>query len=476
MKQLIATLLMAVPLLAQSTPPPPAPPREARIPQAVEKTLDNGLRVIVVQKGGVPLVAARLMVKAGAAADPAGRAGVAELTSAMLTQGTKRRTAEEIARGVEALGATLNASALWDATVIDLSVMSSNLPEAIEFVADVARNPTFAKGEFAREQAQALDAVQLDLGEPRTIAAAVGSRLIFGEGSYGARLDGTPQTLTAIRREDLAAFHKAHYGPDNAVLLFAGDVTPVEAFALAQKAFGSWSRSKRNVTKTTRVGKPGSARVIVVDMPDAGQAAVFVGRQGIRRVDDQFVSALVTNSVLGGGYSSRLNQEIRIRRGLSYGAGSSFDPRVDVGPFAARTETKHESAAEVVGLIRAELARLAASDVPETELTPRKAALIGGFSQTLETSSGIVNELSSLALHELPLSNINTYIGSVQKVSAEDVRRFAAANLSNANVVIVGDASKFLEPLRKEVGEVEVIRHAELDLNSPTLRVRKTKE
>jgi zinc protease len=213
-------------------------------------------------------------------------------------------------------------------------------------------------------------------------------------------------------------------------------------------------------------------------MPESGQAAVVVARRGIRRGDPGYMQALVANSILGGGYSSRLNQEIRIKRGLSYGAGSSFDPRADVGPFRASAQTKHESAAEVAGIITGEMGRLGSTDVIETELTPRKAALTGEFAQSLETTSGIVNRISTLALHNLPLTDINRYISGVQAVTAADVRKFASSNLGgkDVNVVVVGDAKKFVEPLRKQFGEVDVIPVAELDLASPTLRVRKAKQ
>ncbi|HEX8253062.1 MAG TPA: pitrilysin family protein [Thermoanaerobaculia bacterium] len=482
MKRFLAAVLIAVPLLAQqmqTTPPAPAAPRQAKVPQAVERTLDNGLRVIVVPKHDNPLVASRLMIKAGAASDPRGKAGVAELTATVLTQGTATRTAEQIARGVEALGATLAAGAEWDATSIDVSVMSSNLPRAMEFVADVARNATFAKAEFAREQAQTIDALQVDLGQPRSVANMVASRLMFGDTPYGNTITGTPASVQKIRREDLLQFHKRHYRPDNAVLVLAGDIKPDAAFALAQRVFGNWratGAAPASSAATNATARP-SARVVIVDMPEAGQSAVVVGRQGIRRADPAYMQALVANSVLGGGYSSRLNQEIRIRRGLSYGAGSSFDPRATVGPFTARTETKHETAADVVGIITAELRRLSADDVPEAELTPRKAALIGGFAQSLETTSGIVERIAALALHGLPLSDIGRYISGVQSVTAADLRKFASSNLGgDVNVVVVGDAKQFEPALRKQFNDVEVISVADLDLSSPTLRVRKAKQ
>jgi zinc protease len=478
-KRLIAVLAIALPLVAQQVAPPaPAAPREAKVPQPVEKTLANGLRVIVVPKPNNPLVAAELMVRTGGAADPRGKAGVAELTSTVLTQGTKTRTAEQIARGVEALGATLATGADWDSSTVDISVMSSNLGKALEYVGDVARNATFAKTEFEREQAQTIDALQVELGEPRSVANRVAARLIFGEAAYGNNLTGTPASVKAIRRDDLVQFHKRYYRPDNAVLVMAGDVKPETAFALAESVFGTWRGVGPKNPLATPAATASKPRVVIVDMPEAGQAAVVVGRQGIRRADPAYMQALVANSILGGGYSSRLNQEIRIKRGLSYGAGSSFDPRSGVGPFTAGTQTKNETAAEVAGIITGELQRLSASDVPEEELTPRKAALIGGFAQSLESTSGIVSRVSELALYDLPLSDINSYVSGVQAVTAADVRKFSAANLvgGNANVVIVGDAKQFEPALRKQFSDVEVISLADLDLASPTLRVRKAKQ
>jgi zinc protease len=482
MKRRLALLLLAVvPLLAQQAPPPPGPPKEGRVPQPVEQTLSNGLRVIVVPDHDIPLVSARLLVKAGAAADPKGRDGLAQFTATLITKGTKTRSAEQIARGVEALGATLNTTAGWDSTMIDLSVMSNNLAQAMAYVADVARNPTFANEEIERERAQAIDSLSVSLQQPDVIASLVASRLVFGDAPYAHNLEGLPSTLEKIKRADLAAFHRAHYRPENAVLILAGDVKGESAFNIAKEQFGAWKRGTASSTAAaaaeTKFPKP---RIVVVDMPEAGQTAVVVARPGIKRTDPAFMQAAVTNAVLGGGYSSRLNQEIRIRRGLSYGAGSSFEPRLHVGPFIASTETKHESAAEVAGIFVSELDRLSSEDVQESELTPRKAALIGDFAFSLETNSGIVHRVGTLARYGLPLSDINKFVSNVQAVTAQDVRRFSTANLrtSEASVVFAGDAKAFAEPLRAQFkdAEVEVIPLAELDLSSPTLRVRKAKE
>jgi zinc protease len=210
-------------------------------------------------------------------------------------------------------------------------------------------------------------------------------------------------------------------------------------------------------------------------MPDAGQAAVVVARQGIRRVDPSYTAAIVANAVLGAGYSSRLNQEIRIKRGLSYGAGSAFELRRDVGPFTASAQTKNESASDVAVIIIDELNRMIATAVPEAELTPRKAVLLGGFGRSLETAAGVANRIAALALYGVSLDEINKYISGVQSVTSEDVQKFAGAHLTGAdtNVVIVGDASRFLPALKQHFANVDVIPIGDLDLSSATLRKKK---
>lgn len=479
MRSLIAGLLLVgQAAVAQTvTPPPPGPPRAATLPQPVEKTLANGLRVIVVPKHDLPLVSARLLVNTGSEEDTRELAGRAALTASLLTQGTKTRSAEQIARGVEALGATLTATAGWDASSVDVSVMSSRLEEAMKFVADVVRNPSFRKEEVERLRAQSIDAVRVSLQEPLSIARYVAARVVYQDLPYGQSVAGTPESLERIGRDSIVSFHDRYYRPENAVLVLAGDVKPAAAFTIAGKLFGTWKRrsgveAQLEERPEATAAKP---RVVVVDMPEAGQAAVLVTRRGLRRVDPLYYPALVTNSILGGGYSARLNQEIRIKRGLSYGASSSFELRREQGPFAAYTQTKNESAAEVAALIVDELNRLGAGDIAPSELTPRKAVLTGNFGRSLETTGGIVDRVSTLALHGLALDEIGSFVSKVQAVNSDAVRSFARAHLAGgtASIVVVGDAKQFIEALRKRFGEVEVIGEDELDLESGALRKSK---
>ena len=461
----------------QETPPPPAAPRPVNVPKPVERTLANGLRVIVIEKQTTPLVGAQLVVKNGGEVDPPALSGAADMTAALLTKGTKTRTAPQIAQEIEALGGVLNSSAGWDASRASVNVISSKFEPALAVLADVVRNPVFKEEEIERLRQQYLDSISVGMNSPGTLASWVASRVVFGGGPYGHPVSGTPESIPKIKRGDVVALHSKYYRPDNAILVVGGDIRAADAFNLAQKLFGDWRApstppgGSAAVTVTPPATQPAAKqRVVVVDMPGAGQAAVLFARRGIARTDPDFYTAVVANSVLSG-YSGRLNQEIRIKRGLSYGARSQLDTRREVGPFVASAQTKNQSGAEVASLLLTEMTRLSSEAVGETELTPRKAVVIGNFGRSLETTGGLVGQVAQLALYGLALDEINRYIASVQAVTPASIQKFAAARLGtkDASIVIVGDAKEFIEPLRKQFPEVEVIRRDELDLNTATL-------
>src|SRR5687767_10525682 len=370
---LIALAAMpAVPQEPQSTPPPPSAPRSVQLPKPVERTLANGLRVIVVERPGTPLVAAQLLVKNGAEVDPPELSGLANMVAGLLTKGTAKRSATQIAEEVEALGASLESFARWDASRVNLDAMSSKVAPALEIMADVVKRPAFSNEEIDRLKQQTLDDLTVELGDPGTIAAYVGSRVVFGDTPYGQPLNGTPQSIPRITRADLLKYHSSYYRPDNAVLIFGGDIRAAQAFRLAQQLFGDW---KKPVAALAPVPPPKlgdtQPQVLVIDKPDAGQAAVLVARTGIERNNPDYFGGLVTNSVLSG-YSGRLNQEIRIKRGLSYSARSALEVRRFTGPFSASAQTKNQSAAEVASLLLNEVKRLETTPVPDIELEPRK--------------------------------------------------------------------------------------------------------
>jgi zinc protease len=461
----------------QATPPPPAQPRSVAFPKPVEETLPNGLRVIVVERRESPLISAQLLIKNGGEVDPSELAGLADMTASLLTKGTQTRDATKIAQEIESLGGSLESGARWDSSFANVSVMSSKIAQAMEILADVVRHPTFKSEEVERLRQQNLDSITLAMGEPGSIARFVAARVVFGDSPYGHPISGTAESMTRITAADITKMHSRYYRPDDAILVIGGDIVAKDGIALATKYFGDWQKPSTDISaprpsRVTIIDTPPSAgRVVVIDKPDAGQAAVFLARIGINRKDPDYFRGIVSNSVLSG-YSGRLNQEIRIKRGLSYGAGSTLDTRRDVGPFVASAQTKNESGAQVADLLLSEISRLSSSPPADAELTPRKAVLIGGFSRNLETAGGLVGQIGALALYGLSLDEINLYINNVQAITTADVQKFAGTRLNAkmANIIIVGNAKAFLPELQKKYPNVEVISIGDLDLNSALLK------
>jgi zinc protease len=459
---------------AQATPPPPTAPHATVFPKPVEKNLPNGLRVIVVPRTEMPLVTAQLLIKSGGEVDPNDLAGVADMTASLLTRGTTTKSATQIAEAIEALGGTLNSGAGWDASSIATNVMSARFAQAMEMLADVARNPSFRDDEIERVRTQTMNGFRNLLATPGSLARLVAARVVYRDSPYGHSLSGTRESVPRIKRDDIVKIHSTYYRPDNAILVIGGDITPANGFALAQKYFGDWQNPSGALPKlqiTTPESTSNGRRIVVIDQPNAGQTAVLAVRSGINRDNPDYFRGIVANAVLSG-YSGRLNWEIRVKRGLSYGAGSNLEMRRSAGSFMASAQTKNQSGAEVASLTLAEIGKLATGDLPDSELTPRKASLLGGFARNMETTGGVVNQFASLALYGVPLDEINRYVASVQAVKPADVKSFAASRISadSTSVVIVGKASEFLPDLKKQFPNVEVIAVSDLDLNSASLK------
>ncbi|HYX27366.1 MAG TPA: pitrilysin family protein [Pyrinomonadaceae bacterium] len=459
---------------AQATPPPPTAPHSTVFPKPAEKNLPNGLRVIVIPRTEMPLVTAQLLIKSGGEVDPSDLAGVANMTASLLTRGTTTKSATQIDEAIEALGGTLNSGAGWDSSSVATNVMSPNFAKALEIMADVARNPGFKDEEIDRVRRQSLNGWRGIMATPGSVARLVASRVVYRDSPYGHSLGGTPESLARIKRDDIVKIHSTYYRPDNAILVIGGDITAANGFALAQKYFGDWQNPASPLPKIQIAAPESDAknrRILVIDQPAAGQTVVLAIRSAINRSSPDYFRGIVANAVLNG-YSGRLNWEIRVVRGLSYGAGSALETRRWAGVFSASAQTKNPSGAEVASLTLAEISKLATDDVAESELNPRKASLLGGFARNMETTGGVVNQFASLALYGVPLDEINRYVANVQAIKPADVKSFAASRLNadSTSVVIVGKASEFLPDLRKQFPNVEVIALSDLDLNNASLK------
>ncbi|MBL9097481.1 MAG: insulinase family protein [Alphaproteobacteria bacterium] len=451
--------------------PAPQAPVSAKLPATSEKRLANGLRVIVAPKRGVPLISAEVRVLSGSSSDPEKLGGLASLTADVLTKGTKTRSATDIARQIESLGATLSASAGADSSGASLETRADRVDEALTLMADVVRNPAFAAAEVERQRQQTLDGLQVALRQPGTVARTAISRLLFGLGPYGSV--SSPTSVAAIKAEDVAGYHARHWRADNALIVISGDVSTEDGFKLAEKYFGDWKQPANPVgTEPDATMAAAEPKAVVIDLPKSGQAAVSFGMRGIARTDADYFPALVINSVLGGGYSARLNQEIRIKRGLSYGAGSSFPARQAPGPIVAIAQTRNDAAVQVVELMEQELGKLGQSEATAAEFGARQANLIGSFGRDVETASGISGQLALLATFGLPLEKLSTYVADVAAVTPAQAKAVAARlyDPKNATLVVVGDGAVFFNALKKKRASVERIPIDKVNFDSATLK------
>ncbi|MDE2156206.1 MAG: insulinase family protein [Xanthomonadaceae bacterium] len=454
------------------TPPAPGPVPKLTVPTPFAQTLANGLQLISVQRTGLPLVTAQLVLRSGGEMDPPRLAGLADLTANLLTRGAAGRTAPQIAASAEALGGSLTAAAGWDESALGITVTTPRLPQALDLLADVVRRPAFSAAELKRAQTEAIDDLRLMLSRPTALASLVATRGVFGDGAYGHSRNGTPASIARITRSDVQQLHRTLYRPDNAILILTGDIAPDRARQLAQASFGDW-RKPAAPLPVKPAGEAASRlpAIVLIDQHGAGQAGVVVAHAAPSRSDAGYYVGMVANAVLGGSYSARLNEEIRIKRGLSYGASSRLEPMSDAGLWLAAAQTRNPSAPQVVDLMLGQFTRLGHSRVSGPELAARKATLIGNYGRRLETTDGLAAQVAELAIYGIDLRQIGDYAERVQAVTPKQVEAYARKHLDvdDSKVVVVGDATQFAAALRKAHPQARLLEAKALDLDSPGL-------
>ena len=468
---LIATLSSALAIGGVDTPPAPSAPHEVTFSQPKETKLANGLRVIVVERPGLPLLAAEVVVRSGAEKDEKDLAGTASMTGSLLMRGTETMTAPEIATAIESLGGTIDSGAHWEASRATIVVMSDKAEPALKILSDIVLHPTFKQEEIDRLKNQTMDGLRVALRQPGALSQFVAGRVLFGDAPYGHSHTGTMETLPAIKRDDIVKLYRTYYVPENAALILSGNLTLEQGKKYAEQFFGDWKGTmpptREQASSNAFEWKPSN---IVIDMPEAGQAAVTVARPGLKRSSPDYYAGLVANAALGNGFVSRLNREIRIKRGLSYGARSSLDARRDVGPFMATAQTKNQSAAEVAKLMQVELKRMRSEPVQGEELKSRQAVITGAYARQLETNGGFIGKISAMITNDLPLDTLNKFIPAINAITSADVTAFATKYFDTPlSLIVIGKASDFMEPLRKDFPDVKVIPVPQLDLNRADL-------
>jgi zinc protease len=453
-------------------PPLPLPARQVNFPPYEIHTLGNGMRVVTVPHHEEPLVTMRLLVGAGAAQDPEKKGGVADLAAHLLDQGTTTRTAQQIAEQIDLIGGAMGTGSSSDLSFANVVVMKDSFAFGMDLLADVVHNPAFSPEEIARQKEQAISSLRVNADDPDYVASVVFDRLVYGFHPYGLPGSGTPDTLESITRDDLQAFHRQYFVPNNMILAVVGDVTGEEAFAAAEKTFGGWVKGEVPPSRKAEPPPP-TRRLIVVDKPDSVQTEIRVGQLAIPRKHDDFLAWDLAVKILGGEGANRLHRVLRSERGLTYGASADTEAMKEAGDYVAETDTRTETTGEALRLMIDEFARLQRQRVFERELSDAQAYLAGSFPLTIETPNDIATQLLNAVFYELPLKDITSFRERVLAITPDDIQRVSQAYIrpDRLSIVLVGNARGFL-PQLQSVGltNYEVIPLEQLDLMSATFK------
>lgn len=475
---ILASLLVPATLSAQSvsaqTPLPPlAAPRPVVLPKVTQERLPNGLRLVVLEDHKQPALWLQLAVPAGSIRDPKEKVGLAVMTASLLDKGTPTRSESQIADLTDGLGASLGASAEDDYMMVSASGLSSYTDILFDLLADITLHPTFPDAEVNRYRTRTLASVTAAMAEGGTVATAALNRLVYGDHPYGNFSTGTEKTLPGITAADLKQFHQTYFAPDASTLFVVGDITPAQAREKALKVLGAWARKDIPAAPTAPRPQPagdGKPKIVIVDRPDAAQTEIRIGQVTPGYADPQRIPGVVASILLGGGaFENRLMKEIRVKRGLTYGANSFIRRNKDAGQFSITTFTKNASTGEVVRVALEEVKKLQDTPPPDGELSEREAYITGTYSISLATPTGILTRLTSAILYGNGPEDLSLFTQRVQAVTPKDVQTVLQNLPIPANYVALVGNAKEIEPQVKDIGTVTVIPAGQLDLLSPTL-------
>jgi zinc protease len=442
----------------RSRVPVPGPPPELKVPSQRHFQLSNGLKVRLVEYRRLPIVALHLAVDAGGVFDPADKPGVAGFAAAMMTEGTKRRSAVKISDDLGFIGASLSAGAGFDSASLSGSVLASHLDELLDIFADVLMNPTFPKGDFARVQNSRLVSLLQQRDVPGAVAAKAFAKLYWGSHPYGHWLLGTEESVKATTREDLARYHAARWKPTVSELVVVGDVGEADLKAKLEKALAAWKGSAPP-RPPAAVAKPGKLQTVLIEKAGAPQSFVMMGMPGFERSSADFVAAEVAFQVLGGGAASRLFRELREKEGYTYGMYARAEARKLGGTSFIVGSVKADVTGAATKALLQQLAELREKPVADEELSVARNALLLSLPGDFATAAGIAGKLAEEVVYGLPDDYWDTYAAQVAKVPAADVQSIAQKYLdpSKLTTVMVCEAGEVRQQLQGlPLGKIEV--------------------
>jgi len=432
--------------------PAPPVPAELSLPKVDRWQLKNGLEVLAIARHDLPVVSFSIAIKAGGYDEEKGKTlGVADFTASMLRKGTKSRSADQISGAIDFVGGMLDTQASAESSMAACSALSKDTRLCIDLLSDILLRPAFPEAEMADVRDQMLAALAARYDNPHELASEHLDNLLFGEKNP----DGwvlMPEDVQKISRADLVAFWKTYYRPNNAILAIAGDVDPAKLRGELDKAFGGWEKAEVPARSEPKVPAVKATRVLLVDRPDLTQATLMFGHPGIKHVDPDWYAVTLMNYVLGGSdFSSRLITEVRSKRGLTYGIGSSFGASLYQGAFRVSASTKNASVWDALVASVGELRRMKAEGPSEEEIAKAKGYYAGSYPFKLQGAGEIAASIVAAELQGLDVSYVKDFPLRLGAISTAQAKAAAGKWLEPDAlwVVIVGRAADIEPQLAK---------------------------
>ncbi len=412
-------------------------------PLGTRTVLDNGATLLIAERPGVPMVIFNILLKSGAASDPTGKEGVANLTAELLTRGTKHYTAQALAEELDFLGASLGVGADLESTTITLTTLTKNLDAALSLLTAVILTPTFPDTELDKKRTEVLGGLKSQEEDPGWVAQRAFLEKLYPGHPYGRLVEGQPVSIAKVTRADVVRYHQTYYRPNNAIIAAAGDITQAQIVELLQKHFATWQSGDIPATAWPEEPQPKPER-IALDKK-VTQANVALGHVGITRANPDYYAVQVMNYILGaGGFGSRLMDKIREELGLVYHVGSSFSARKHAGPFTVSLQTKNESATHALDETMQVIRRFTEEGPTDKELEAAKSYLINSFPLRLVSNRDVSSLLPVLEFHELGLDYPDRYPTIIGGITREQVHAAAKSYLHHDQMlqVVVADLAQ----------------------------------
>jgi len=435
-------------LQAQQEPPPPLAPRAIEFSAFERFTLPNGIEVVILEYGTQPLASIRLDQRGGGSLASADRAGLGDLAATLLTRGTTTRSAVEISEAIEGVGGSLSSGSGPDFMNVSATVLTDHLDVAFELLADVARNASFPEAEVELARRQTLSGLQAQLGQPQAVAGRLFRRLVYGhDHPYG--VSPTPESVSAITRDDLVQFRDRALQPEGALLLVAGAVARDRVLALAERHLGDWVGEPAAPPHLDAPAAPEQTRIHLVHRPGSVQSVILAGQPAVAGDDPDFAGIEVANRILGGGADSRLFRILREEKGWTYGAFSGVTRPVGTGVFQASTEVRTPVTDSAVAEILHQMDLIGVEPISTEEMDAARSYLAGSFPLQLETASQVAGRLATTLLLGRQVEEVSRFPERIRAVTPADVQATGIRMMrpEQSVVVVVGDATQILEGL-----------------------------